>query len=268
MTRPFTVGFDLDGVLMRNPFERCVFPHMHEVFHTSPRLRGLPPNEAKTASGAAVRAAWRRRLDAGDMVGAYDWDGIFREAARALGGADVPDVAELVRRCCSVPDAIEALPGAHETLGALRASGHRLVVISNGYATYQEPVLAALGLLDYFDQVVTPDRVGTAKPDPKAFHAAGELDWFVGDTLLHDVLGARLAGVRAAWLATDLPAGIRALPAAQRTSSPAFGKAVADAIAASPYQKLAAGVSLERCTPDAVIVHLAELHDILLARAA
>ncbi|MFO7547025.1 MAG: HAD family hydrolase [Trueperaceae bacterium] len=268
MTALSTIGFDLDGVLMRNPFESCVFPHMHRVFRTTPRLRALPLDEATARSGEAVRAAWRRRLAAGDMVGAYDWDAIFREAADALGGAEVPEVAELVRRCCGVPDAIEALPGAHDTLRALRAAGHRLVVITNGFAAYQEPVLDALGLLPYFDLVITPDRVGFAKPDPEAFRAAGELDWFVGDTLLHDVLGARLAGARAAWLATNLPDAIRTLPASQRASSPLLGPAVADAIAASPYRGLVPRASLATCTPDAVVVRLEELLDVVVARAA
>ena len=263
-----TIGFDLDGVLMRNPFERCVFPHMHRVFHASPQLRALPADEATARSREAVRSAWNRRIAAGDMVAAYDWDAIFREAADALGGAEVPDVAALVRRCCTVPDAIAALPGAHRTLRALRGSGHRLVVITNGFAAYQEPVLDALGLLPYFDLVITPDRVGFAKPDPAAFRAAGHLDWFVGDTLLHDVLGARLAGARAVWLTTDLPAAITALPAAQRASSPLLGPAVAAEIAASPYRALAARASLEMCTPDAVIARLEEVLDVVLARAA
>jgi putative hydrolase of the HAD superfamily len=268
VTKLSTIGFDLDGVLMRNPFERCVFPHMHRVFHTSPQLRALSVVEAAARSRDAVRAAWKRRLAAADMVGAYDWDAIFREAAESLGGADVPDVAELVRRCCAVPGAIEALPGAHDTLRALRAADHRLVVITNGFAAYQEPVLDALGLLPYFDLVITPDRVGFAKPDPEAFRAAGELDWFVGDTLLHDVLGARLAGACAAWLTTDLPDTIHTLPTAQRASSPLLGPAVAAAIAASPYRGLAARASLETCMPDAVVVRLEEILDVVLARAA
>ena len=73
-------------------------------------------------------------------------------------------------------------------------------MISNGFAAYQEPVLEALGLLGYFDAVITPERAGAAKPEPQIFAAAGRLDLFVGDTLVHDILGANQAGVPSAWL--------------------------------------------------------------------
>lgn len=265
MDQPFTIGFDLDGVLMRNPFESCIFPQMYRLFHATPALGALSAAEAAQASRTAVRAAWGRRMAAGDMVGAYDWDAIFRDVAAEFGGAEVPDVATMVRRCCQVDGAIAALPGAHDTLRALRDAGHRLVVISNGFSAYQEPVLEALGMLAYFDRVVTPDRVGFAKPDPGAFRAAGRLDWFVGDTLLHDVLGARAAGVRAAWLPPKLAPSVASLPVTQRAADPDVGLVVQHAIDTSPYLPFLPQASVRSCTPDVVLARLDELPEVVAA---
>lgn len=257
------IGFDLDGVLMRNPFGAHVFPAVYRAMRAAPALAELDPEEATAAARAAVERRWRELMQAGDLVAAYDWDAIFAHAAAQFGGAAMPDVAALVVEGCAVPGAIAALPGAGETLAALRDAGHRLVVVTNGYSYYQEPVLGALGLLGYFSQVVTPDRVGAAKPQAAAFKAAGPLDWFVGDTLLHDVYGARSAGARAVWLDAGLPESLAAMPVAQRAGHPELAERVAAGLAASPYAAYHPEAALASCLPDAVVTGLPELEEAL-----
>lgn len=254
-----TIGFDLDGVLMRNPFGGHVFPAMHRALRAAPALSGLSEADAKATVTRAVNERWGALMLAGDLVAAYDWDAIFHAVAAALGGAAVPGVADLVREGCGLPGVIGALPGAADALAAMREAGHRLVVVTNGYSYYQEPVLEALGLLGYFDLVVTPDRAGAAKPQAAAFAAAGGLDWFVGDTLVHDVLGARAAGVRAVWLDAELPPALAALPVRLRAGREDLTARVAEALGRSPYAKYHPEADVGSCTPDAVIRELAEL---------
>jgi putative hydrolase of the HAD superfamily len=94
----------------------------------------------------------------------------------------------------------ESLPLLHE----LRASGHRLGLLTNGTESQQLDKLARTGLADAFDVVCVSERIGFQKPDVRAFHTlAGQLGvdptdcLFVGDDPERDVAGARAAGMRA-----------------------------------------------------------------------
>jgi len=110
---------------------------------------------------------------------------------RALDARDAPSLAALRRDCVGVfldaldtqlaPDAFahdfmaalvfEPIAGAAETLSTLRARGLRLAVVANWDCALPEH-LAAAGLLDRFDTVVTSARAGAAKPDPAIFELA------------------------------------------------------------------------------------------------
>ncbi len=261
--RPPSVGFDLDGVLIRNPFETCVVPRLAALLKATSGLRDLGEEEAARAVRRRVAGGWQRRMDAGDLVGAYDWDAIYREVAAELGGAPELavgiDVAGWVVECCGQDGHIAALPGAREALAGLRGLGTRLVVVTNGFAAYQEPVLDALGLLAYFDAVVTPERAGAAKPQARIFEAAAPLDLFVGDTLVHDVLGARSAGVPAAWLHAALPPELAPLSPRERALHPAVVGVVERSLATSPHRRFHPEANVGSCRPDYVLARVDEV---------
>ena len=265
--RRFSVGFDLDGVLMRNPFETCVLPRLAALLKATPGLADLEEQEAARAVRERVSRGWQSRMGGSDLVGAYDWDGIYREVAEGLGGSpDLVgqiDVAAWVEQCSGVDGHIEALPGAREALAGLQELGVRTVVITNGFAAYQEPVLAALGLLGFFDAVVTPERAGAAKPQPGIFRAAAPLDLFVGDTLVHDVLGARQVGVQAAWLQPVLPAELLDLSPRERARHSALPELVERSLAASPHRRFHPEATVESCTPDFVLARADEVVDLV-----
>lgn len=262
VARP-TVGFDLDGVLMRNPFETCVIPRFQDLMASAPAFAGLAREEARAEARRRVGLAWRRRMTAGDEVGSYDWDGIYRDVAEELGVAVAIDVAAWVRECCACSGHIEVLPGARELLAQLSARGARLVVVSNGYAAYQLPVLKALGLLVHFDAVVTPEVAGAAKPDAGIFRAAGSIDLYVGDTLEHDVLGAKRAGAFAVWLRPDLPPALAALGPRERAAHPQLEGLLRTALDRSPHGPFQAAANPQSCWPDAVVRHLAEVAELV-----
>lgn len=217
-----TISFDLDGVLIRNPFAAGVFPRVRASIRESPHLRKLAPPAADELIDAAIQEEWGRRMANGEFVSAYDWDSIFSSVSRRFGGAPIPDVASLVEECCAEEDMIALLPGAKECLEELRLIGLQLVAATNGYRAYQWPVLEALGIAELFDEVLSPDSTGFAKPSPEYFLQVPGLFAHVGDTLEHDVLGANLAGLLSVWLSTDLDPRLRAIEPAERTSHPAF----------------------------------------------
>lgn len=261
-----TVSFDLDGVIMQNPFAAGVRPIIYAHIRKSPTLAGLPPDEAERRISRAVRESWGRRMAAGDFVGAYDWDEIYGGVSRAFGGEPVPDVAALVRVSCREKRAFALLPGAKAGLEKLRAEGFRLVAASNGYRAYQQPVLEALNLTCLFDAVLTPDTVGYAKPDPRFFAAIPDLFAHVGDTLVHDVLGANAAGVMAVWLEATLPARFRALPPRERNQAEGFSDYLADALAQTPYLEYHPEASMRNCFPEAVVVDVLEAAEVMVER--
>jgi putative hydrolase of the HAD superfamily len=93
------------------------------------------------------------------------------------------------------------IDGVSDTIGRLKQEGVRLAVVSNSDGTVRAS-LSRAGLLDLFEFVIDSHEVGASKPDPAIFHAA--LDrmgltpsdaWYVGDSVFHDVRGARAAGL-------------------------------------------------------------------------
>ncbi|MCC3770606.1 HAD family hydrolase [Streptomyces sp. UNOC14_S4] len=138
-----------------------------------------------------------------------------RERVRAFLGVPVEDseadawFARYVRHYEAAwtlfPDALPAL----EALGPR----FRQAVLSNAATASQERKLRTLGVDGRFEQMVCADRIGCAKPDPRAFHAAcallglppGEVA-YVGDQLECDAVGARDAGLHGIWLDRTGPA--------------------------------------------------------------
>jgi putative hydrolase of the HAD superfamily len=100
----------------------------------------------------------------------------------------------------------EAYSDAPAALAGLRARGCKLVAVSN-WDISLSTVLDALGISPMLDGAVTSASVGVPKPAPAIFEAALALAGVppqralhVGDSLAHDVLGARAAGLAAALL--------------------------------------------------------------------
>jgi putative hydrolase of the HAD superfamily len=154
--------------------------------------------------------------------------------------SDWPSLRDLRRRCAAVvqeslgtalplADVQDALlaavrfrpyPEVPEALWRLRADGARLAVVSNWDVSLHD-VLERTRLRPLVDAVVISAELGVAKPDPAIFHAALErLDataddaLHVGDSMEHDVAGARAAGVEAVLVARDgasVPEGVRAV---------------------------------------------------------
>ncbi len=103
-------------------------------------------------------------------------------------------------------------------LDALRARGKRLGVISN-FSPNCETLLGELGLAHYFDFFIVSGILGIEKPDPRIFHAAvaaagralNEMV-YIGDSVHHDVQGARDAGMDAILIDRARRYADRALP--------------------------------------------------------
>ena len=153
---------------------------------------------------------------------------------------DAASLADLRRRCTDIVraalpqtedvDDLQAVllgalrfrpyPEVPDTLRALRAGGAKLVVVSNWDVSLHE-VLDATGLAPLVDGAVTSAEHGAAKPDPSIFGPALALAGVqphealhAGDSLEHDVAGARAAGIEPVLVVRDgtpAPSGVRTI---------------------------------------------------------
>lgn len=93
-------------------------------------------------------------------------------------------------------------PGLHEMLDTLQTDGYKLGIITNGRDFYQRNKIAALGISDYFSEIVTSGGINIKKPDHAIFQitlnkleSLSERSVFIGDSLKADVIPAKELGM-------------------------------------------------------------------------
>jgi 2-haloacid dehalogenase len=108
--------------------------------------------------------------------------------------------------------AAAALPpydDAADALSRLRVAGHTPSAVTNSAADAARSALGEAGLLEHMHAVIGADAVGAYKPDPRVYRNALDVlgleaaeTWFVAGHWW-DVVGAKRAGLRTAWIARD-----------------------------------------------------------------
>jgi HAD superfamily hydrolase (TIGR01509 family) len=192
-----TVFLDAGGVLVN--------PNWTRVSDTLAR-HGV----AVTAAAlAAAEPHAKKRLDCGATIRATnDQERGWTYFHLVLAAADVPlsdatdaALAELgaYHQELNLWESVPA--GVLPALASLRASGFRLVVVSNANGTLHR-AFDRLGLTAAFDVIFDSHREGVEKPDPRFFQIAldrsgarAETTLHVGDLYHVDVAGARAAGI-------------------------------------------------------------------------
>ncbi|MYL25832.1 MULTISPECIES: haloacid dehalogenase type II [Halomonadaceae] len=107
--------------------------------------------------------------------------------------------------------AYQSLPAFSDAVRALAAlkPHYRLFAFSNGTPDAVERVLRNAGVRDHLEGVVSVHELGTFKPDPAVYSHAREATAAGSDPLWlvsgnpWDVIGARSAGLGAAWVQRD-----------------------------------------------------------------
>jgi 2-haloacid dehalogenase len=186
------VLFDLNGTLV------------------DPAVLTSPPRVAVEALDEANMMAMIIQLGGREAAFADLLEGALRRRL-ALAGADPEGAAQALARLPEMP----AFPEAPEALERLRAVGLRLAVLTQSSVAAAERVLAASGLRDAFELVLSAPESGAFKPAPQAYRRAvertgGGAPWFVAGHWW-DVAGAAQAGLRTAWVSrTDgfYPTGV------------------------------------------------------------
>ena len=203
-----TVIFDVYQTLAPN--NACLW---HETFARLCREQGLSVDvERLWQEWKARESVFRRgRVNLAEPANSppfktyYEaWRDAFRDTF------DVLDLVqghpeEAARRCVEALAERPLFQDALDTIRRLREQGWRLGILSNSDDVSLYPLVHRHGLK--LDGVLSSETVRAYKPHPHAFHSILELlgvpasqALYVGDSLLDDVHGAKLMGMRVAWV--------------------------------------------------------------------
>ena len=203
MTPPFdAVLFDLDDTLCDDTASYRGAAEL--VAHEVAALRGIDALRLKNAYIAASEGFWQKLTheQLGKRLSSLR-EHLWAEALSACG----IDEAALAERCADSYHAhrrtnLKLFPGVAEALGALRARGTKLGLVTNGFAETHHEKISILQIGEFFDAIFIADEVGMIKPDPRIFlHACETLgaeplrSVMVGDRYDRDIIGALDAGL-------------------------------------------------------------------------
>lgn len=123
-------------------------------------------------------------------------------ATSFAAGLDPAAEEQLIEDYQDLPKYADVATGLEQ----LRAQGHRMVAFSNGVERRVRELLQNAGLIDQFETVVSVDDLKIFKPHPSVYHYLHqrlahpmERTWLVSSNPW-DVIGAKAAGLRAAWV--------------------------------------------------------------------
>lgn len=145
-----------------------------------------------------------------EKIQSYIGNGISNLVKRALTGEmhGKPDEALFARALPLFEKHYEEVlhretrpyPGVVDGLNALRAAGFPLICITNKAERFTLPLLAAMGMKDYFELILSGDSLPRKKPDPlplryaAIYHEVAPKDLLLVGDSLNDSQAARAAG--------------------------------------------------------------------------
>lgn len=130
----------------------------------------------------------------------------FYLALKDFGNPDRQLAKKLGKRYVDLsPSKTAVMPGTYEILDYLYPN-YSLHIITNGFQEIQHVKMKNTGIDKYFSKIITSERVGKRKPEPRIFEYAlrstdckAENAIMIGDDLETDVKGALNSGILAIW---------------------------------------------------------------------
>lgn len=190
------VIFDLDGVIMKfkldsQGIKREVISRLEEKGLTPKALSPTDPFSKIRESTRSIFASQGRD------------DGWVEDVMREV--EEIP-----MRHEVEAAKVAEMLPGARETLAALRESGLKLAIFTYNNSQAAEIALTRYGLKEYFELVVARDSVPRPKPNPlhldfvlKSLMVERDEAIVVGDSEM-DIKPCKELGVRVVAISTGV----------------------------------------------------------------
>ncbi len=200
MTRYRHLFFDLDHTLW--DFEANSRETLREL-HSLERLdeHGIPDPEEFIAAYEEVNQGLWGRYEAGHLSKEVLRVLRFRNSLLLFGVKDSKLATRLgheyLERC---PTRSLLMPGTLQLLQDL-GTHYQMHIITNGFEEVQAVKIKSSGIVHFFTEVISSEKAGAKKPDPRIFAhamkrsgARPEECLMIGDNMHADMLGARLAG--------------------------------------------------------------------------
>jgi 2-haloacid dehalogenase len=141
------------------------------------------------------------------LAGHYADFWTLTERALDFAFARVPSVDRSLRpQLLDAYRTLDAFPEVHAALAALKTRGLRLAILSNGTPGMLSAAVAAAGLAEYLDAVLSVDTVRRYKPRPEVYALATDAlalpraDIGFVSSNRWDVMGAASFGFQAYWV--------------------------------------------------------------------
>jgi putative hydrolase of the HAD superfamily len=215
-------GFSGDWESMARERLEPVYAHLNSNGHSLPDFDPFVA-DINARSGAAWESVQSGSLEAPRLVN------VVHDSLTGFGlDMSAVDVRDLLQRYRwgQVPGT-RLYPEVEAVLAALRKAGLRLGLLTNAFQPMwmRDKELSDLGILAHFDCRYSAADVGKLKPHPLPFEhvlrcldASVEDTIFVGDSLEHDIVGAKGIGMRTVWRQNKgFPFDEKYLPAADAT---------------------------------------------------
>jgi REG-2-like HAD superfamily hydrolase len=200
-----TLVFDVGGTLLHLDHSK-----MQQVYLQAAQERGTMLDRKRV--GAVLETlefelpslAQKRTLSLENDFGKTFWEDFYAEGFRRLGvKADVSGVVAQIREQFMRGEFDVLFDDALPSLDALKAHHVPMGILSN-FSPNLEDLLRKVGIHDYFGFFIVSSIAGVEKPDKQIFDLAvaaanrprNEII-YVGDSVYHDMNGARAAGVGA-----------------------------------------------------------------------
>ena len=205
MSRYAAIVFDVGGTLLRFNLDLLARAYQDAAAPLGVALEFAQTRAVLETLEHELPARSQQRLislEADDGNGFLD--DFFGEGFRRLGiTADTSPAAARIRERFQRAEFETLFDDVLLTLDALRARGFALGILSN-FSPNCEDVLRQVGVHRYFSFFVVSAIVGVEKPDPRIFdltvRAANQPRAeivYIGDSIFHDIEGARRAGIAA-----------------------------------------------------------------------
>ena len=151
---------------------------------------------------ATLRKAQERNME-------LRFEELYSRVLLRLGINPTEEVLDRIYELYKGSYSFETVPEAEEVLQSLYRK-YKLAVVSNATSQLPRFALKKSGLRKFFQVVVVSRDLGVRKPDPEIFrHALERLKVkpeeaiHVGDSMKHDVKGAKKAGIKVVWIKTE-----------------------------------------------------------------
>lgn len=193
--------FDLDHTLW--DFERNSAESLTELYQHFDLEQYISSPELFYGTFSRINLHLWEAFDRGRIPHTYIREHRFRLVLEELGVANhafINDMGEEYLRL--LPQKTHLLDGALPVLHYLQSKDYDLHIISNGFDHIQARKMQSSGIDSFFKEVITNEKAGAKKPDPKIFEyalqvagAAPNSSLMIGDNWLADIQGAMRSGI-------------------------------------------------------------------------